>query len=121
MKHHLITGRKGEDLAALYLQSKGFLIRHRNWVYEKDELDIVAEKDNFVVFVEVKTRSYTTFNYPEDAVDKKKIHKMMRAIEAYLDEFEIDNEIRIDIVSVVLENNLTTINHFEDVYSGFSV
>jgi len=120
MTHHLITGKKGEELASRYLLSEGYKIRHRNWVFEKDELDIVAEKNNIVVFVEVKTRSYTAFGFPEDAVDKKKLRKMMRAVEAYLDEFQIDNEIRIDVISVLIEDNVTKINHFEDIYSGES-
>lgn len=118
MIKHLETGRKGEEIATQYLLSKGYTILHKNWVFEKDELDIVALYQNIVVFVEVKTRTYTAFGYPEEAVDNRKIKKMLRAIDAYLEEFQVDNEIRIDIISVVLENNTYKISHFEDVYSG---
>lgn len=56
MARHNDLGKEGEDAAAAYLIKKGYVIRHRNWFFDKFELDIVAEKDHTLVIVEVKSR-----------------------------------------------------------------
>ena len=68
MAAHNELGKEGELLAANHLQSEGYVIRHRNWRCGHKELDIVAEKDGTLVFVEVKTRKDVLFGLPEDAV-----------------------------------------------------
>ena len=68
MTAHNELGKEGELLAANHLQSEGYVIRHRNWRCGHKELDIVAEKDGTLVFVEVKTRKDVLFGLPEDAV-----------------------------------------------------
>lgn len=72
MAAHNELGKEGELLAANHLQSEGYVIRHRNWRCGHKELDIVAEKDGTLVFVEVKTRKDVLFGLPEDAVTNGK-------------------------------------------------
>jgi putative endonuclease len=78
-------GRWGEDAAAEYLQSRGYKILARNVRTPHGELDIVARKDDLLLFVEVKTRSSHSFAYPEDSVTKRKQIHMLSAAEHYLD------------------------------------
>ncbi|MBT3302290.1 MAG: YraN family protein [Bacteroidetes bacterium] len=119
MAEHNELGRKGEELAANYLQAKGYKILHRNWIFEKDELDIVCLFQNTIVFVEVKTRSSDSYGHPEEAVGKAKQEKLLRIIDTYLNQFQLDLEIRIDIVSIILTANEQKIYHIEDAVTPF--
>jgi putative endonuclease len=77
-------GNRGEDLAAVFLMARGFKILTRNWSCRLGEIDVVAEKDNVVHFVEVKTRRSTTFGNPEDAITRKKLLHLQRTVQTYL-------------------------------------
>ena len=68
MAKHYDLGKKGEEIAANYLAEKGYKIIARNWRFGKDEIDIIAEHDNFLVIIEVKTRSSSDYGEPEEAV-----------------------------------------------------
>jgi putative endonuclease len=72
MAEHNDLGILGEQRAQAYLNSKGYRIRHVNWVIGKLELDIVAEKDDWLIVVEVKTRSTDTFEHPKEAITNRK-------------------------------------------------
>ena len=65
MATHLSTGKQGEQLACQWLEAKGFSILHRNWRHGRDEIDIVARDGEFLVVVEVKTRSTGRWGDPE--------------------------------------------------------
>ena len=110
-------GRKGEDIARRYLQRKGYGILETNWTYEKAEIDIIAEKNDLVVFVEVKTRSDTNYGEPEDAVGDSKEKNMMLAAEEYIELMGIQKEIRFDIISIVLADGAPRIHHIPDFIS----
>ena len=84
MAAHNELGKEGELLAANHLQSEGYVIRHRNWRCGHKELDIVAEKDGTLVFVEVKTRKDVLFGLPEDAVTNGKIRQFGRRLLAQI-------------------------------------
>lgn len=121
MHSHLKTGAKGEDLAANFLQKQGYQIHHRNWQHEKLEVDLVAEKDGKLIFVEVKTRQNNHFGYPENAVSKSKQRHLLEAAEAYLEEFDLDQELRFDIISITLAHQNPEIYHIEDAINPFDV
>ncbi len=108
----------GEELAANMLAQKGYSILHRNWNLHKGyELDIVAMKDNVVVFCEVKTRKTDTLQKPEDAVNKRKIQHIIKAANFYIKYYHIDAVIRFDIISIVYQNeNNFHINHIENAF-----
>jgi len=84
MAEHNDIGKQGEELAARWLEEKGFSILHRNWHYGKLEIDIVATKGKFLYFIEVKTRNFSRYGHPEDSVTKKKFRKLQRAADEYL-------------------------------------
>jgi putative endonuclease len=116
MSQHNELGNKGEDIAASYLEELGYKIIKRNWRYGKDEIDIIAETGNFIVFAEVKTRSSSYFGDPEDAVDNQKQRFMVRAADAYVNQKEIDLEVRFDIISIIFDRGKQTIRHIEDAF-----
>lgn len=111
-------GRRGEDLAHRYLQSKGFRILARNWMGPHlAEADIVASDKGRTVFVEVKSRAGDEFGSPERAVDDVKIVAQRRAARAWARRAGIQaSEIRFDLVTVVFTNP-PQIEHFRDAWS----
>lgn len=116
MAKHNELGKKGEDLASDYLLSKGYLIVDRNWRYGRYEIDIIAICSEYIVFVEVKTRSSRQWENPEDAVSSLKIRKMIEAADFYLIDKEIDKSVRFDIIAVIVNKNQIKIDHIEDAF-----
>lgn len=111
------NGQWGETLAADYLSSAGIEILARNWRYKRAEIDIVARENGILVFVEVKTKSYTFFGEPESMVTPRKRRLLTDAAMAYMRAVGHEWEIRFDIISIVGEPGLTPeIRHFRDAF-----
>lgn len=113
--NHLASGQQGETLAADYLEKKGYQIITKNFRYKRAEIDIIARKGSLLVFVEVKARSSSTFGFPEEFVDKKKVSLIMEAADHYINVHQWEGLIRFDIVSVMLKPPVS-IHHFEDAF-----
>ncbi len=111
-------GKRGEELASAFLVSQGYQILERNWRFKKAEIDIIAkDKADVLVFVEVKTRSYTFFGEPEAFVDEKKKNLLMDAASQYMKEIDYEWAIRFDIIGIVIDKyNKAKISHFEDAF-----
>lgn len=116
MARHNDLGNLGEDIASKYLLKKGYQIVDRNWIYQKKELDIVALKDEFLVVVEVKSRSTDYFEHPADAVTLSKIKFLVKATQAYVDLKEIEKEVRFDVISVIKNDTKFSIEHIENAF-----
>lgn len=108
-------GDFGERLAATYLEQKGYAIVERNYRYRRAEIDIIAQKENLLLFVEVKARTNKHYGYPEEAVDNKKAAMIVMAADQYIYEKQWEFDIRFDIVSIDLRGK-TSISHFEDAF-----
>lgn len=110
-------GSKGEDIATSYLINKGYTIRDRNWRTHHIELDIIAENEDFVVIVEVKSRRNNKFCHPSDAVNYTKIKHIVNATQAYIFKHNINKDIRFDIISIIpTHNGSFEILHQEDAF-----
>lgn len=116
MAQHNELGKKGEQMAAEHLAAKGFQILARNWRFLKEELDIVAMKDNRLVIVEVKTRASSHLAGPEETVSRRKQRSLVRAADAFIQERNILMETRFDIISVIHNAKYTKIDHIEDAF-----
>lgn len=77
-------GNRGEDLAAVFFETRGFRVVERNWSSPVGEIDLICEKDRVTHFVEVKTRRTLEYGKPEEAVTPTKLRHLRRAIESYL-------------------------------------
>jgi putative endonuclease len=108
------TGNKGESLAANFLAEKGYEIVARNFRHKHAEIDLIVQRENWVLFVEVKTRSSNAFGEPEEFVDYRKINKIFEAAEEWIYTKDWQGHIRFDIVSVKLGEEEPIIEHFED-------
>ena len=116
MAFHNDLGADGEDLAVSYMKRKGFTILDRNWHFGHKELDMVARNESMLVIAEVKTRSSTEFGQPEDAVDDRKIRRIVSAADCYIKRCQIDLPVRFDIISIVRQNGNVAINHIENAF-----
>lgn len=118
MAAHNDLGKRGEDLAAAFLEEKDYKIFERNYRFEKGEIDMIAFKPYEIVFVEVKTRSSTRWEYPEAAVTPVKQGRLKRAAEAYLYERKLLNlPARFDIIALAFDKpDAPEILHIEDAF-----
>ena len=117
MAVHNDLGKEGEEAAVRYLESKGFVIRHRNWRFKHLELDIVAYKDGEIRVIEVKTRSNDDFADPIMAVDRTKRKRLMRATDAYIKFFNLDEPVFFDIITLVGSERQFKIEHIEYAFN----
>jgi putative endonuclease len=116
MAEHNDLGKKGEDAAAGYLRQNGYSIIERNWVNEKYEIDIIAQNEEFIIFVEVKTRSSDYWENPEEAVSKGKIKRIVEAADFYLREKDIGLPARFDVIAVIWKGKKYEIDHIDDAF-----
>lgn len=93
-------GARGEEAAARHLAQNGYAILARNFRVRWGEIDIIAEKDGMLCFVEVKTRTSGRFGEPREAVDKRKRQHLWLAAEAYLAEHPWEGPMRFDVMEV---------------------
>ena len=116
MAKHNELGRKGEEIALQHLKKNQYSILETNWRFGKDEIDIIAKKEDMLVIVEVKTRSSNYLTEPEFAVTKKKQGFIIRAANAYIDKKDLELECRFDIISIVVYPQDHTLEHIEDAF-----
>lgn len=112
------TGLLGEIYAARYLRKKGYEVLSANYRTKSGEIDIIAEKDGTVCFVEVKTRSEGAYFSPYEAVDRKKEENVKSTAAAYLAAAKIKTNIniRFDIVEIVLSGDECAVRHIENAF-----
>jgi putative endonuclease len=111
------VGKIGEDLAAKFLEEKGYNIIERNYRFGHGELDIIAEKDNILIFIEVKTKKHGDFGDPINWIKRGKQLQMGRIARGYLYERNItDRDCRFDVVLVNWEHGLWKIDHIENAF-----
>ena len=111
-------GKYGEDLAALYLYRHGFQIIQRNFhLGAYGEIDIIAQKENILSFIEVKTQRHAKFGPPEGWVDEKKRQQIGMIADGYLSQNPVQNiDCRFDVVAVSLNGRENRIEHLPDAF-----
>jgi putative endonuclease len=119
MAEHNELGKFGEEMAVEFLQKNGYAILETNWTFQKAEIDVIAQKENILAIIEVKTRSSIDFGLPQDFVKPKKIQLLVRAVNEYVISNNLDFEVRFDIIAVSKESNIYKIDHIEDAFFHF--
>lgn len=116
MAKHNKLGKDGELIAFMVLQRDGYNILQTNWKFQKAEVDIIAQKDGFLIFIEVKTRVSKKFGNPSDSIDKKKISLYKDAVEGYLEQCPSELEVRFDVVNIIIGKDETEIEHIPNAF-----
>ena len=112
-------GEFGERAAGKYLADGGYRILRYNFRLKMGEIDIIAEKDGCIVFVEVKTRKNNSFGEPSEYVNRNKQMRIRKAAACYMD--IMNNDVRFDVVEVFYEQRgaemvVNKINHIENAF-----
>lgn len=111
-------GNKGEGIAAQYLRSRGYQIIDRNYHSRYGEIDLIAKQEDYMIFVEVKTRTSERFGMPEASVTAEKLEKINNTGLLWLqDHPEAPDNWRIDVIAIVMDkaHQVTDIQHFVDL------
>ncbi|MHA7841780.1 MAG: YraN family protein [Winogradskyella sp.] len=119
MAQHNELGKKGEQLAVDFLIENNYDIVERNYRFDKAEVDIIAKKDDILAIVEVKTRSSLDFGNPQDFVKPKQIKNLVKVVDEYVTENNLDVEVRFDIIAIVKQKNDYGIEHLENAFYHF--
>lgn len=114
------TGRRGEEIAAAWLEARGLRVVARNWRAGRGEIDIVAREGPTVVFVEVKARRLGSGGRPADAVDRRKRRALARAAGAWIAAHPATGSgFRFDVVEVTLAAGGTPlVDHWPDAFAA---
>ena len=106
----------GEDAVIEYLKEHGYNIVERNYTTKSGEIDIIANENREIVFIEVKTRRSLKYGMPSEAVNSVKMKHIVRAAKYYLYITNQENfNIRFDVIEVFLEKNRYRINHIKKI------
>lgn len=119
MANHNKLGKKGEQLAVDFLIQKGYTILERNYRFDKAEVDIIAQIENTLTIIEVKTRSTTDFGNPQDFVKPKQVKNLVKAVDAYLIKNDLDLNVRFDIIAIVKQGERHRLEHLKDAFFHF--
>ena len=110
-------GYGGEHIAENYLRNNNYEIIEKNFLCRQGEIDIIAKKDEYIVFIEVKTRSNIKFGMPAEAVNWVKKNHLYKAAKYYLYKRNLYNEyIRFDVIEIMLSNGKFLVNHIKQIF-----
>ncbi len=111
-------GLRGEQIATEYLKEKGYQVILRNYRFKRSEIDLIALKQDILVFVEVKFHQDKGYGFPEEAVSLAQQARVAHAAEHYIFESNWQGDIRFDIIAIQTneEANFFDVQHFEDAF-----
>lgn len=115
MSEKLDKGKLGEEHAADFLVRKGYSILDRNFTSLNSEIDLIAQKDDLLVFVEVRVRANADYGFPETTLTRTKMNAIKRGAARYLWNKPKPGKVRFDMISIV-EKPVFEIVHFEDAF-----
>ena len=116
MALHNKLGKQGEEIAKQYLVEKGYKILETNWKSGKYEIDIIAQKYDFLSIIEVKTRTNIDFGFPETFVNQKQMQNLVYAANYYLEQKQLDLGLRFEVIALIKITNQYQIEHFEEAF-----
>ena len=119
MAEHNELGKLGEEMAVEFLQKEGYTILQTNYTFQKAEIDILAQKAGVLAVVEVKTRSSLDFGLPQDFVKPKKIQLLVKAVDAFVTQNDLDLDVRFDIIAIHKNDKSFVIEHLTDAFYHF--
>lgn len=110
------VGRRGEELAAAWLEARGFRVLERNWRSGHKEVDLVVESGRAVHIVEVKTLTPPVLALPAEKVDARKQRRLVAAARRLIAERHIDREVQFDVVAVVLDGDEPKVEYIPQAF-----
>ncbi len=112
-------GKEGEQIAVDFLINKGYTIKYRNYRYLKSEIDIIAQKDDVLAIIEVRSRSTSFIENIAETITKKKISLLVLGADHYVTENNLDVEVRFDVITILKNPKVLEIEHLENAFYYF--
>ena len=109
-------GSVAEEIAIDYLKKNGYEILAQNWYNHHHELDIIARKNGLVAIVEVKSLASAYLREPYQSVNRNKQRMIISATNAYIRKHNINDDVRFDIISIIMNMNEPQIEHIENAF-----
>ena len=119
MGKHNEFGKEGEQIAVDFLIKNGYSIKYRNYRYLKAEIDIIAQKDEILAIVEVRSRSSDFIENIAETITKKKIDLLVMAADHYVTEQDSDVEVRFDVITILKNKKVFEIDQLESAFYHF--
>lgn len=112
-------GRLGEELAAAYLLRQGYQLVERNYHTRYGELDLICRQGDQLVFVEVRTRTGTSYGTPEESITRRKLRTLRTLVSVYLSQHPgMSHSLRIDAIAILLDREnlgVRQIKHYTNI------
>lgn len=121
MSKSRLIGQKGEDIAVSYIKNKEYIVLDRNYHSRFGEIDIIAKKENYIVFIEVKTRHENAMVTAFESVDMIKQKKIIKTAMIYLMKHDVNLQPRFDVIEVLFEKgsgSIKAVNQIENAFLG---
>jgi putative endonuclease len=109
-------GSAAEEIAVDYLVQNGYEILDQNWYNQHHELDIIARKNGVVAVVEVKSLASNYMREPYQSVNRNKQRMIISATNAYIRKHNINDDIRFDIISIIMNRTDPKVEHIENAF-----
>ena len=119
MGQHNVFGREGEQIAKDFLIEKGYSILKQNYRYDRAEIDILAQIDDILVVVEVKSRTFDFLEDVSQSVDPRKIQRLVKAADHFVTVHDLDVEVRFDLIIILKKQKGVEIKHLENAFHHF--
>lgn len=119
MGKHNEFGKLGEQKAVDFLVENGYEIKYKNYRHLKAEIDIIAQKENILAIVEVKSRSSDFLENIAETVNQKKIKLLVLAADYYVTENDLDIDVRFDIITILKKGKQFQLEHLKDAFYHF--
>lgn len=117
MESNLDIGANGEKIAKEYLINLGYEFQLANYRFQHLEIDLIFIHENQLIIVEVKSRNSTSFGEPYEAVTRQKQSQIIRATNQYIQEENLDLEVRFDVVSIIFKDSTSyELEHIIDAF-----
>lgn len=97
-------GRQGEDQACAWLASKGFTVIDRNWRVRAGEIDVIATKNQEIIFVEVKSRKTNLFGGAISSLSERRLERLKNAALVYISEHDQFQGFKISLKLIAIQN-----------------
>lgn len=112
-------GREGEEAARAYLERRGYWVLAQNYRCRRGEIDIIAENEGGLYFIEVKTRKSLAYGSPAESVTGEKQRRLRYAAAFYMMEEKKENvEQHLDVIEIIAKDGRFHIRHLKDVMAG---
>ena len=114
--NHIELGKQGEIIAKRFLKDQKMLILDSNYRWKKQEIDLIAREGDELIVIEVKTRKHESYGAPENAVTRVKQRNLIKAANAYIQERQLDLDVRFNVISIIHNAYETRIDHIQNAF-----